>query len=217
MKKIVLYTALLTGTLSFFSCNEPETENPPFFPVVFKETFDAEFIQENEYLNYENFAFGNWTSFAQVGSVEWTEQNDDNNNYIQFTTFGSTTGDVTNVAWAISPQINLDNSSNEVLVFKTASEFITSVNNKLEVLISTDFDGINVTTATWTPINANVASLSTNLPSGSPDGVLNVNSGEVNLSAMTGTFYLAFKATGSSTDNNLDGSLRVDDIKIYTK
>ncbi|CAM4429760.1 choice-of-anchor J domain-containing protein [Flavobacterium terrigena] len=212
MKNIYLKIVLVAFTISLVGCNEPDTEIPTFKPVVFKEVFDSFTVNEDEYLN-----FGDWTSFAQTGTVKWTEQNDDNNGYIQFTTFGSTTGDVTNIAWAISPVINMDNSSNEVLTFKTAAEFITDANNNLEVLISTDFDGTDVLAATWTPITANIAGLATNLPNGSADGVLNVNSGQVDLSSYTGNIYIAFKAKGSSTNAALDGSLRVDDIKIFDK
>ena len=212
MKNIFLKIILVAFTISFVGCEEPETEIPAFKPVVFKEVFDSFTVNEDEYLN-----FGDWTSFAETGTVQWTEQNDDNNGYIQFTTFGSTTGDATNIAWAISPAINMDNSSNEVLTFKTAAEFITDVNNNLVVLISTDFDGTNVLTATWTPITANIAGLATNLPNGSPDRVLTVTSGKIDLSTYTGNIHNAFKAKGSSTNSALDGSLRVDEIKIFDK
>lgn len=212
MKNIFFKITLLAFSISFVSCEEPTTELAPFKPVVYKETFNTDNLQEDEYL-----VLTDWTSYAEVGSVQWTEQDDEDNGYIQFTTFGSTTGDVTNVAWAITPKINMDNSENEVLSFKSAAEFVTNSGNKLEVFISSDFDGANVLGATWIPINANLAGLSTNLPSGSPDGTLNINSGQVDLSAYTGDIYIAFKATGSSTNTNLDGSLRVDDIKIFDK
>lgn len=211
MKNIFLkLTASVFILGAIMSCEEPETEIHAFKPVVYKEMFNPNDLQEDEYL-----AMNGWTSFAQTGSVKWTEQDDDDNGYIQFTTFGSTTGDAVNVAWAITPKINLDNSANEVVTFKSAAEFVTDAGNKLEVYVSTDFDGTNVLAATWTPINATIASVSTNATTA--DGVLNVNSGQVDLSSYNGNIYVAFKATGSSTNNNLDGSLRVDEIKIFDK
>lgn len=207
--KIIVAFAI---SISFTSCDDPEVDVAPFKPVVFKENFNPDLLDEDEYLNYNG-----WTSFAETGSVEFTEQDDEGNGYIQFTTFSSGTGDAVNVAWAITPAINMDNSENEVLTFKSAAEFVTDNQNKLEVFISTNFDGNNVLAATWTPITANIAGLATNLPSGSPDGTLNVDSGIVDLSTYSGTIHIAFKATGSSTNSNLDGSLRVDDVKIYDK
>jgi hypothetical protein len=208
MKKINKLS--IFALLALVSCSEPDTEVAPFDLVLYKETFSTDIVNEDEYLDITG-----WTNFAEAGSVKWTEQDDDNNGYIQFTTFNSGTGDVSNIAWAVTPKINLDNTENEILTFKSAAEFVTNSANKLEVLISNNFDGTNVLAATWVPLTANIAGLST---SGStPDGVLNVNSGEVNLSTYTGNVYIAFKATGSSTNSDLDGSLRVDDIKIYPK
>jgi hypothetical protein len=206
------FSILAIIAITLTSCDDTETEMVQFKSVVYKETFNPDLLDEDEYLN-----FNNWISFAETGTVKWTEQDDDNNGYIQFTTYGSSTGDVTNVAWAITPSINMDNSVNEVLTFKTAAEFVTDANNKLEVFISNNFDGTNVLTATWLPITANIASVATNLPSGSADGVLNISSGLIDLSSYTGNIHIAFKAKGSSTNSNLDGSLRVDDIKIYDK
>ncbi len=212
MKNIFFKISILVVAFNLFSCDEEETKTPPFKPVVFKETFNPDNLQEDTYLVLDG-----WKSFTEAGTVQWEEQDDDNNGYIQFTTFGSNTGDATNVAWAITPKINMDDSEDEILTFKSAAEFVTNGGNKLEVLISNDYDGTNVLTATWIPVAATVAGLATNLPSGSPDGVLNVESGDVDLSTYTGDIYLAFKATGSSTNSDLDGSLRVDDIKIYNK
>jgi hypothetical protein len=212
MKNIYLKITLVILALNLISCDENETEIPEFKPVVYKETFNPNFLQEDTYLVLDG-----WKSFTEAGTVQWEEQDDDNNGYIQFTTFGSNSGDVTNVAWAITPKINMDKSENEILTFKSAAEFVTNSGNKLEVLISNNYDGVSVLAATWTPITASIAGLSTNLPSGSPDGVLNVQSGDIDLSNFSGDIYIAFKATGSSTNSDLDGSLRVDDIKIYNK
>ena len=80
-------------------------------------------------------------------------------------------------------------------------------NNKLEVFISSDFDGTNVLSATWTRLDAVVADNTTN-------GYTYIPSGEIDLSAYTGTIHLAFKATGNGS--SLDGLFQVDKIKIYS-
>lgn len=209
--KNILKLLIVTLSLAFVACDDPQAEIAPMKSVVYAETFNpspTDFI-EDSYLNLDG-----WTSFAQTGSIQWTEQDDDNG-YMQFTTFQGL--DAVNVAWAITPKINLDNSTNEILNFKSASEFVTNSANKLEVYISSDFDGTNVLAATWIPLNAIVANNNTNISSSDSDGKITIDSGDIDISTYTGNVYIGFKATGSGTNTNLDGSLRVDNIKIYDK
>ena len=212
MKKLIkpiLLLTLFTGVFS--SCvKDDDYELAPFKETVFKEAFDTNIVNDDEYLN-----FGDWTSFAEAGTVEWFEKSTDNNGYLEFTSYQS--GEASNIAWAISPKINLDNSVDEVLTFNTASEYVSNAANKIEVFYSTDFDGTNVLAATWTPIVATIANNNTNITNTDSNGNININSGEVDMSAITGDIYLAFKGTGSGTNTALDGSLRLDNIKIYNK
>lgn len=212
MKKIIkpiFLLALIAG--AFTSCvKDDDFAVASFKETVYKEVFDSYIVNDDEYLN-----FGDWTSFVEAGSVHWFEKETDDNGYLEFTSYLS--GEATNIAWAISPKINLDNSTDEVLTFNTSSEYVTDAANKIEVFYSNDFDGTNVLTATWTPITAIVANNSTNISSSDSNGNINIFSGEIDMSTITGDIYLAFKGTGSGTNAALDGSLRLDNIKIYNK
>lgn len=214
MKNTFFKIALLAFSISFVSCDEPTTEIAPFKPVVFKEVFDAYLVNDDEYLN-----FGNWKSFAEVGTKHWFEKETDNNGYLEFTGYDVIVAnrEVSNIAWAISPKINLDNSENEILNFKTATEYVTDPNNKVEVLISTNFDGTNVLAATWTVLPATIANNTNNISNTTSNGSITIDSGDIDISAYSGDIYLAFRGVGSGTNTNLDGSLRLDNIKIYNK
>ncbi|MFI0427351.1 MAG: DUF5017 domain-containing protein [Flavobacterium sp.] len=212
MKNIFKPFLLLTISVGVLtSCvKDDDFEVASFKETVYKEVFDSYIVNDDEYLN-----FGDWTSFVETGSVHWFEKETDDNGYLEFTSYQS--GEASNIAWAITPKINLDESENEVLTFKTSSEYVTDPGNKIEVFISSDFDGTNVLGATWTPVVAVLANNSTNISSTASNGFININSGEIDLSAITGDIYIAFKGTGSGTNVALDGSLRLDDIKIYNK
>lgn len=212
MKNIFKPFLLLTLSIGILtSCvKDDDFEVASFKETVYKEVFDSYIVNDDEYLN-----FGDWTSFVETGSVHWFEKETDDNGYLEFTSYQS--GEASNIAWAITPKINLDESEDEVLTFKTSSEYVTDPANKIEVFISSDFDGTNVLAATWTPVVAVLANNSTNISSSASNGFININSGEIDLSAITGDIYIAFKGTGSGTNVALDGSLRLDDIKIYNK
>jgi hypothetical protein len=115
-----------------------------------------------------------------------------------------------NVGWLISPTINMDLNPSEILTFKASQSFVTSASNSLEVLIATDYNGSNLTTANWQPLSAT-------LPTTSSAYFAFIPSGEIDLSTYTGNVSIAFKVTGSGTNSALDGSYQVDDIKIYNK
>ena len=104
----------------------------------------------------------------------------------------------------------MDIYKGETLQFQSAQSFVTSSANSLQVLIATDYIGTNLTTANWQTVNAN-------LPTASSPYFEFIKSGEIDLSAYTGTINIAFKVKGSGTNNALDGSYQVDSVTIYTK
>jgi len=204
MKNIFLKITFAVFTLgALSSCNEDETDIPTVRPLLFNEDFPEDEINFNAV-----FDFAGWTNFNQAGSLKWIERDFNNSGYIQFSSFGS--GQPSNIGWAITPAINMDATTNEVFTFNSASNFVSDATNKLEVLISTNYDGTNVLAATWTPLSAVVADQTTN-------NYTYIPSGEIDLSSYSGNIHIAFKVTGSGTDTNLDGLFQVDDVKVYSK
>lgn len=201
MKNKFLKTALL-ATLFLgvaTSCvNDDDFEIPKLRPVIYSEDF-------NEIDYNMNFDYADWTNFAEAGTKLWIEREYQDDGYIQFSSYIS--GEASNIGWAISPAIDMDAFTGEVLSFQSATNFVDNPANKLEVFVSSDYDGTNVLAATWTQLDAVVADETTN-------GYTYIPSGNIDLSSYTGTLHIAFKVTGNGS--TLDGLFQVDKIKIYS-
>jgi len=181
---------------------EDDITIPTFTPLLFAEDF-AEGAVDNSILNTTG-----WKNYAETGTALWKEQVYSGNAYAEFSSFQS--GNAVNVAWLISPKINMDLKDKETLVFQSSQSYVSAAANKLEVLISNNFDGTNVTAATWTPITAT-------LPTTTSPYFEFIKSGEIDLSQYTGNISIAFKVTGSGTNTTLDGSYQIDDIRVFNK
>lgn len=200
MKNIFKKLLLLSITLiTITSCvKEDDFGIPTLRPVIYKEDF-------NEIDFNMNFDYTGWTNFSEAGTKKWIEREFNNDGYIQFSSYLS--NEPSNIGWAITPVIDLGGFTNAKLSFQSASNFIDNAGNKLEVFVSSDFDGTDVLGATWTPLNATVADNTTN-------GYTYIPSGEIDLSAYQEAIHIAFKVTGNGT--TLDGLFQVDKIKIYS-
>ncbi len=155
-----------------------------------------------------NLNLPGWTNFAESGTKLWREEVFSGNGYAEFSSFGS--GNALNVAWLVSPAINLDATTNEFMTFRTAQHHldVDSPDNSLTVYVSTNFDGTNVLAATWTPVTVT-------LPTQSTAWYAFVSSGVVDLSSYSGNIHVAFKFKGSGTNTTLDGAFQVDDLKVF--
>ena len=162
---------------------------------------DFQNVQDNT-----DFNFDGWINFSEAGNKLWSEQEFNGNGYAEFGAFHS--GDESNIAWLITPSITVEQGA--TLTFKTAQHHISSIENTLEVLISTNFNGENVLAATWQAVT-------TTLATGDDDAYKFIASGNIDLSSYTGTLYIAFKYTGSGKDSNLDGAYMIDDIKVVAE
>lgn len=192
------FLAIVTVSLAV-SCSD-DTDIAPFKPLIFSEDFPEPDINYNA-----TFDFEGWTNFAETGTKLWIERDYNNDGYIQFSSFGSSQS--SNIGWAITPEITISEDANAVLSFSSASNFVDNPANKLEVFISTDYDGTNVLAATWDELDAIVANNTTN-------NYTYIPSGEIDLSSYSGTVHIAFKVTGNGT--TLDGLFQVDKIKVYS-
>lgn len=161
--------------------------------------------------NNTNLNIPGWVNFAQSGNDLWREKTFTSggvtNGYAEFSAFNS--GDATNIVWLVTPAIDLSAYTTKVLKFETCQHHldVDSPNNDLEVLVSTDFDGTNVATATWTSVPFNKPVRAT--------AWYEFLTSSVDLSSYTGTIHVAYKFKGSGTDLTLDGAFQVDNVKVY--
>lgn len=180
----------------------PVDPGTPFY------TEDFEDAEDNT-----NFNFPGWVNVAESGNWVWSEQvfplTGNGNGYAEFSSYNS--GSPLNVAWLVSPAIDMDVHTGETLNFDTAQHHldVDSDGNKLEVYIFTSFDGTDIAGATKVDITDMVA-----LPTSATDWYEFVNSGIIDLSSYTGNIYIAFKFTGSGTDTTLDGAFQIDNLVV---
>ena len=149
-----------------------------------------------------------WSNMVQKGTLFWKGTVYSGNGYAEFAISGTKV--VSNIAWLISPKIDMDLHKNEVLTFRTAQHHldVDSPLNSLEVYASNDFDGLNFAKATWIP-------LTVVLPNQATPWYQFVGSGGVDLSSYTGKINIAFKYIGSGKNLALDGAFQIDDVQIY--
>ncbi|SNR24361.1 DUF5689 domain-containing protein [Flavobacterium sp. ov086] len=158
--------------------------------------------------NNVNFTLPGWSNIVQKASKLWKSMLYAGNGYAEFNTTSTTAAE--NIAWLVTPKINMSNYKNAVLSFRSAQHDlkVDSALNALEVYIATNFDGSNITKANWTKLEANFPSLST------PTRQF-ISSGGIDLSSYSGNIHIAFKYIGSGKDKTLNGAFMVDDVKIF--
>lgn len=194
---------MLSAFVFFTACtSEDDFEIPNIPEVIFSETFQ-------DVVNNQVFVKEGWTNFNESGSTVWRSRTFSGNGYVEFNTFQS--GDLVNIGWLITPKIEKDRFNNLKLRFKTAQNFVTSDDNKIQVFVSNNYDGINVLDAEWIQLDAEVAKLGSGNYVFIDSGVIDLNSYKEN------DLHIAFKVIGSGTNTNLDGLFQVDDIFIFNQ
>jgi Family of unknown function (DUF5689)/Domain of unknown function (DUF5017) len=147
---------------------------------------------------------GGWLNYASDGSRWWRTKEFSQNKYAEATAFSSQ--DNSNEVWLISPTLTI--STQKVLSFESSWAYYK--HQGLTVWYSTNFDGTNVLTATWTQItNATIAAAS--------DGSGNfgnwIPSGNINLPVINGgKINIAFRYVGDGDANTTNW--RIDNVKV---
>lgn len=194
-----LLLAAIIAPMAVSCVQDDDTVLPPYTPLLLAEDFNKG--ADNSLLDIPG-----WLNFASEGTALWKIQRYSGNGYAEFTTYQS--GEASNVGWLVSPEVTLEEGNTKTLVFEVSQSYVSSAANKLEVFISTNFDGTNVAGATWVPLSANI-------PGTNATYFEFQDSGEIDLSAYNGPAHIAFKVTGSGTNTALDGSYQIDNVNIY--
>ncbi len=153
--------------------------------------------------NDVDIAIEGWLNLAEEGTRLWRGKIYNTDKYAQATSYKTT--DNQNVIWLITPPVKYEGG--KVLTFKSAKAYW--VHNGFSVFISSDFNGTNLNTATWTPVNCRIAQQS------DPDHAW-IDSGNVLVSdyvpqGFNGNFYVAFKYVGNATNTT---TFRLDEVNI---
>ena len=210
------FSAILPLNSASVNFDNPKRCDPFEFSCGIAASFGTEniFFEDFESQRNNRLVAGNgWTNYIEEGSEGWeawssTSTNASLGRSARFQSGGS--GDTKNVGWLITPEIDLDAQDGETLRFKTSNSRADS--SFMEVLYSQDWDGTeaNVTSATWSILS------DAYVVKDSDSFVTWFNSGNVDLSCISGTIHIAFKYTGGDKDS-FDGIYELDDVSIdYT-
>lgn len=152
--------------------------------------------------NNQDIALPGWSNIAVQGTRYWRGASFSGNKFPSATAFGTSNPDPLNETWLITPGIDL--KTQKTLTFTSSSGYWR--HDGLTVWVSTDYNGQNLATATWTQ-------LSFAKPPQDANGYTDfIPSGNIALPVFNGKGYIAFKYTGDKTTNTT--TWRFDDVKV---
>ncbi len=152
-------------------------------------------------LAFEDFEedLGEFTAISVASDADWEHGTFGGNGFAEISGFGA---DEASDDWLVSPEVDLDAANEPTLTFTTARNF---GGPELEILISSDYDGLNPANASWTPVEAPLSEGSYDL----------VSSGEIDLSAYAGeTIHVAFRYTSTGTESGEGAVYQVHEVLI---
>ncbi len=207
-------TGTITGILSCYDANHDGAIGQDEYQIILRDIYDVDMTQmrcdppvllETFGLTQKNMEIDlrGWYNYAEAGTRKWQGgfYSGSVNHYAQMSAYRS--GEAQNIAWLVSPGIAVSNGM--TLSFQTAKAYWT--HDALKVYISTDFNGFDVRSATWTELPARIATDS------DPNHAW-IDSGDIDLSAYSGqVVYIAFRYKGSD-DYHRTGTYRIDNVVI---
>ncbi len=181
-------------------CGLAEAHGPK---ILFNEDF-------SDQTNNKPVKGNGWKLVVQEGSKEWEAFTANGANAslgksARIRPAGS--GDHKTISWLITPAINFDTNTGEVLSFKSSTSFANG--SLLEVWISTDWDGSeeNFLFAEWKLLSAAYIAQKSDYFGDW------ISSGNIDLSCVEGKGYIGFRYTGSDSAY-YNGIYELDDIIV---
>ncbi len=145
-------------------------------------------------------ALPGWVNASVQGNRVWRGATFSGDKFVSATAFGS--GLAAMETWLITPPLDL--KTQKTLSFESSSGYWR--HDGLTVWVSTDFNGQNPASATWTQ-------LTFTHPPSDPNAYSDfIPSGNIQLPVFNGKGYIGFKYTGDATTNTT--TWRFDDVKV---
>lgn len=142
---------------------------------------------------------------VNFGKEKYKKGTFDNNNYMRISGYNSEENPLE--AWLVTPVINFDNYTNEILTFETKASY--DQGTILTVWVSVDLTE-NIKEATWQQLDVKISVG----PSGTY-GTEYVSSGKINLGCLSGEVNIGFRYIGS--DPGITTSYDIDNVKITAR
>lgn len=168
------------------------------FLIISNFSFSQSILNQED---FEDGTLGSWSEISVTGDQNWYASSYNTDKFAKISGYSTSTSSyVENEDWLISPQINFTNNSPVSFSFKSATA--NYAGNDIQVMVSTNYDGYSTpSTATWTNYSATL----------STGNYTWVSSGDIDLSSITGTGYIAIKYTSTTSAAR---TWEVDDLTI---
>lgn len=200
--KIIFLLTLSTSALT--SCvGDDDYVIPTVFSYAFNEGFSS--CPTGSGSVEVPIALDGWVNYNATATRLWHARTFNNNIYAEFSSFYSAAG-TNDVAWLITPAIDLTTTTGEILAFSTKTRYANGY--PLTAFISTNYDGTTagIATATWTPLTFTAPTTND----------VFVSSGNIDISSYeSDNVRIAFKYTGSKA--GVTTTLQLDNVKITKK
>jgi len=172
------YSDATDGTLKMVTYKYAQSDNPEGAMMdIFKEDFSG--------------SLGNFQAISVAGDQGWYASSYSGDEFAKMS--GYSGGAQVNEDWLVSPAIDLSDYASPNMQITQAINYLNDQWDQISVLVSTDYDGTDVSAATWNQVNIST------LPTGNSYDF--VTSERVSLSDYAGqTIYIALKYTSSDTN-----------------
>lgn len=171
-------------------------------PVTFTHTRDDEGLGDIFTEDFQGTGLGTFAAYSVASNAGWEQTNFRDDLFAEMNGFGA---DVASDDWLISPALDLSAETSAFLSFVSTKNFNGGA---LEVLVSTDYDGISDPAGfTWDDLTSQATLSAGNFA--------DTFSGEIDLSSyLTTGVYVAFRYTSTGTGGGDAALWQIDDVKI---